>query len=451
MAKAGFHYSPLKDNDDRALCFACSVTLVCWEPSDSPWTEHGRHSPQCPFIKGDFTENVPLRTTCSIQPGKKIFSNQHQQKWLIRSNELLFHDQFLLFLNCDWLVRLVDIGNVIQVRTILSLKSVIEQLTQQSIEDETQFPALKDQSISIINCDRSATKRYFNKTLIPLAITMSRFNDVDDHEHYIVFCLVHVSDTDQCLLLASTNLNHNEHLTSQTVTRSSLNTIQTSPAKSDDHDDSPVETNSSETLNSTTNKYDYLIEFSNLKAKPDQAFIYQLSKKEFMLIINTKTYLHSYVFEYELMQVNLKIISYHRVYYSATDDINVQSISPIVFDDDDDLFNNDEKSTLSNDDDDNDDLEDDEIYRYDDIENRMQLCQGDKKQKRRCYLICLKSGQMILYDVYGVVSNDEKQNESIVGHLADQETLGSISRCVHVRGTDTIYTWMVDQTVKRVS
>ncbi|CAF4117175.1 unnamed protein product, partial [Rotaria sordida] len=47
MAKAGFYYSPLKDNDDRALCFACTVTLVCWEPSDSPWTEHGRHSPHC--------------------------------------------------------------------------------------------------------------------------------------------------------------------------------------------------------------------------------------------------------------------------------------------------------------------------------------------------------------------------------------------------------------------
>ncbi|CAF4916220.1 unnamed protein product [Rotaria sp. Silwood1] len=36
MAKAGFYYSPLKDNDDRALCFACTVTLVCWEPSDFP-------------------------------------------------------------------------------------------------------------------------------------------------------------------------------------------------------------------------------------------------------------------------------------------------------------------------------------------------------------------------------------------------------------------------------
>ncbi|CAF4929964.1 unnamed protein product, partial [Rotaria socialis] len=36
MAKAGYYYSPLKHNDDRALCFTCTVTLVCWEPSDSP-------------------------------------------------------------------------------------------------------------------------------------------------------------------------------------------------------------------------------------------------------------------------------------------------------------------------------------------------------------------------------------------------------------------------------
>ncbi|CAF3734908.1 unnamed protein product [Rotaria socialis] len=28
MAKAGYYYSPLKHNDDRALCFTCTVTLV---------------------------------------------------------------------------------------------------------------------------------------------------------------------------------------------------------------------------------------------------------------------------------------------------------------------------------------------------------------------------------------------------------------------------------------
>ena len=50
MAKAGFYYSLLKDNDDRTLYFTCTVTFVCWEPSDSSWIEHGPYSSNCPSI-----------------------------------------------------------------------------------------------------------------------------------------------------------------------------------------------------------------------------------------------------------------------------------------------------------------------------------------------------------------------------------------------------------------
>lgn len=37
MAQAGFYHQPSARGDDRAMCFACNVCLVCWEPADEPW------------------------------------------------------------------------------------------------------------------------------------------------------------------------------------------------------------------------------------------------------------------------------------------------------------------------------------------------------------------------------------------------------------------------------
>uniref|UniRef100_A0A3Q2XNE1 Baculoviral IAP repeat containing 6 n=1 Tax=Hippocampus comes TaxID=109280 RepID=A0A3Q2XNE1_HIPCM len=34
MAQAGFYHQPASSGDDRAMCFTCSVCLVCWEPTD---------------------------------------------------------------------------------------------------------------------------------------------------------------------------------------------------------------------------------------------------------------------------------------------------------------------------------------------------------------------------------------------------------------------------------
>ena len=31
---------PSSSGDDRAMCFTCSVCLVCWEPTDEPWYEY---------------------------------------------------------------------------------------------------------------------------------------------------------------------------------------------------------------------------------------------------------------------------------------------------------------------------------------------------------------------------------------------------------------------------
>lgn len=73
MAQAGFyHQSSEQSGDDRAMCFTCSVCLVCWEKTDEPWAEHERHSPDCPFLKGEYTQNVPLSVTHATSPAVSI-------------------------------------------------------------------------------------------------------------------------------------------------------------------------------------------------------------------------------------------------------------------------------------------------------------------------------------------------------------------------------------------
>lgn len=68
MAQAGFYHQSSESGDDRAMCFTCSVCLVCWEKTDEPWSEHERHSPDCPFLKGEYTQNVPLTATYATSP-----------------------------------------------------------------------------------------------------------------------------------------------------------------------------------------------------------------------------------------------------------------------------------------------------------------------------------------------------------------------------------------------
>lgn len=68
MAQAGFYYQPNVSGEDRAMCFTCNVSLVCWEKTDDPWSEHERHSPNCPFVKGEYTQNVPCSVTYASNP-----------------------------------------------------------------------------------------------------------------------------------------------------------------------------------------------------------------------------------------------------------------------------------------------------------------------------------------------------------------------------------------------
>ncbi|XP_030370289.1 baculoviral IAP repeat-containing protein 6 isoform X2 [Scaptodrosophila lebanonensis] len=70
MAQAGFYHQPSATGEDRAMCFTCNVCLVCWEKTDEPWSEHERHSPLCPFVRGEYTQNVPLSITYATNPAQ---------------------------------------------------------------------------------------------------------------------------------------------------------------------------------------------------------------------------------------------------------------------------------------------------------------------------------------------------------------------------------------------
>ncbi|KAI0238859.1 Baculoviral IAP repeat-containing protein 1e [Lamellibrachia satsuma] len=57
LARAGFYYTKTAD---KVACFCCSGRLKTWEAGDSPLTEHKRFFPQCQFVTGRDTRNVPL-------------------------------------------------------------------------------------------------------------------------------------------------------------------------------------------------------------------------------------------------------------------------------------------------------------------------------------------------------------------------------------------------------
>ncbi|KAK2182416.1 hypothetical protein NP493_354g01007 [Ridgeia piscesae] len=57
LAKAGFFYTKTAD---QVACFCCGGRLKTWEAGDSPMNEHKRFFPQCSFVTGRDSSNVPL-------------------------------------------------------------------------------------------------------------------------------------------------------------------------------------------------------------------------------------------------------------------------------------------------------------------------------------------------------------------------------------------------------
>ncbi|VDK62166.1 unnamed protein product [Onchocerca ochengi] len=121
MAEAGFYHQPNSAGDDRVLCFSCFVCLVCWEPSDEPWSEHERHSPKCRFVHNYTNPNVPFVLTMSaLSPFMHHLQVNH-------TSSLVFSTG-----NGDWIavaskesaeVHLWRTGSVVQIKQWFTLNS----------------------------------------------------------------------------------------------------------------------------------------------------------------------------------------------------------------------------------------------------------------------------------------------------------------------------------------
>ncbi|XP_021365133.1 baculoviral IAP repeat-containing protein 3-like [Mizuhopecten yessoensis] len=62
LVQAGFFFT---GEEDIVRCFHCDIGLAEWDPSDDPWVEHARHSPDCPFLRSQrddhFISNIQRR------------------------------------------------------------------------------------------------------------------------------------------------------------------------------------------------------------------------------------------------------------------------------------------------------------------------------------------------------------------------------------------------------
>lgn len=57
LARAGFFYL---QTSDHVQCVFCRGIVGYWDPEDRPDVEHRKHFPNCPFVSGVATGNVPL-------------------------------------------------------------------------------------------------------------------------------------------------------------------------------------------------------------------------------------------------------------------------------------------------------------------------------------------------------------------------------------------------------
>ncbi|KAK8744295.1 hypothetical protein OTU49_000722 [Cherax quadricarinatus] len=57
LARAGFFYL---QTQDHVQCVFCQGIVGYWDPGDHPDLEHRKHFPNCPFVTGVATGNVPI-------------------------------------------------------------------------------------------------------------------------------------------------------------------------------------------------------------------------------------------------------------------------------------------------------------------------------------------------------------------------------------------------------
>ncbi|KAF5297110.1 hypothetical protein FQA39_LY02690 [Lamprigera yunnana] len=151
MAQAGFYHQPNASGDDRVMCFTCTVCLVCWERTDEPWSEHERHSPTCPFVMAEYTQNVPLSLTYATNPAVDATYRGLSVKTLGTSAV----PHLIATANRDGLISVFDVSGKLK-RThsffVTQFDShILEKLTQDfgvpgtwSDSDEVKYPAERE-------------------------------------------------------------------------------------------------------------------------------------------------------------------------------------------------------------------------------------------------------------------------------------------------------------------
>ncbi|XP_063908314.1 baculoviral IAP repeat-containing protein 6 isoform X4 [Zophobas morio] len=171
MAQAGFYHQPNASGDDRAMCFTCTVCLVCWERTDEPWSEHERHSPNCPFVMGEYTQNVPLSVTYATNPAIDATYRGVNVRVLGTSTV----SSLLPTANAEGLISVFDIsGKICRTHSFFVTQfdsHILEKYTQDfgvpgtwSDVDEVKYPAEKRiTALSIVGdrsgCAEAATAR----------------------------------------------------------------------------------------------------------------------------------------------------------------------------------------------------------------------------------------------------------------------------------------------------
>ena len=74
LARAGFYY---EGTSDRVTCYSCDKSLKSWQPTDNPWIEHKKHSPNCAHLHGHLLKDYDdiLKTVFGIH---KHQQNNHE-------------------------------------------------------------------------------------------------------------------------------------------------------------------------------------------------------------------------------------------------------------------------------------------------------------------------------------------------------------------------------------
>jgi hypothetical protein len=69
MARVGFYYT---GKCTECKCFSCGKVYKEWQDGDDPYVIHQQISPNCPYMNGQESENVPIHEEDRLQPRHHI-------------------------------------------------------------------------------------------------------------------------------------------------------------------------------------------------------------------------------------------------------------------------------------------------------------------------------------------------------------------------------------------